>query len=193
MAVFWRHGYRDASIGQLTEAMGVTPPSLYGAFTSKSALFIEAAQRYLTTDGAAPAAALTTAPTARAAVEAMLLAQADLFTRPDRPPGCLLTRAALTCPADEPDVAEFLARATHARLTDLQRVLRAAADRGEPIPFGPRETAALVDTVVQGMAVRAAEGATRRELRRTARRTMQMWDAAVAAAADPAHSARTRT
>lgn len=35
MEVFWRHGYEGATIAQLTDAMGINPPSLYAAFGSK--------------------------------------------------------------------------------------------------------------------------------------------------------------
>lgn len=46
MEVFWRHGYEGATIAQLTEAMGINPPSLYAAFGSKEALLKAALDRY---------------------------------------------------------------------------------------------------------------------------------------------------
>ena len=98
MEVFWTHGYRDASIGLLTEAMGITPPSLYAAFGSKAQLFEAAADRYLRIEGAEAAEALAAERSARDAIETMLLANARLFTRPNGPRGCLFTRATLTCP-----------------------------------------------------------------------------------------------
>ena len=38
MEVFWRHGYEGATIAQLTEAMGINPPSLYACFGNKEGL-----------------------------------------------------------------------------------------------------------------------------------------------------------
>ncbi len=35
MEVFRRHGYEGATIAQLTEAMGINPPSLYACFGNK--------------------------------------------------------------------------------------------------------------------------------------------------------------
>ena len=46
LKVFWRKGYDGASLTDLTEAMGVTRPSLYCAFGNKEALFRAALHRY---------------------------------------------------------------------------------------------------------------------------------------------------
>ena len=46
MLVFWQYGYETTSLNDLTAAMGITPPSLYGAFGDKETLFLEAVQRY---------------------------------------------------------------------------------------------------------------------------------------------------
>src|SRR3546814_10258389 len=39
LRVFWSKGYEGASMADLTEAMGITKPSLYAAFGNKEALF----------------------------------------------------------------------------------------------------------------------------------------------------------
>ena len=39
MLLFWRKGYEGTSISDLTEALGITRPSLYGAFGNKEQLF----------------------------------------------------------------------------------------------------------------------------------------------------------
>ncbi len=39
LKVFQRKGYEGSSIADLTEAMGINPPSLYAAFGSKEELF----------------------------------------------------------------------------------------------------------------------------------------------------------
>ena len=73
MEVFWSKGYEGASLTDLTAAMGINSPSLYGAFGSKEGLFREAVQLYRDTDGAASRRALTDADTARDAVQGLSL------------------------------------------------------------------------------------------------------------------------
>ena len=55
---FWRLGYEGASIADLTAAMGITPQSLYAAFSSKADLYREALDWYQVHIGASTAAAL---------------------------------------------------------------------------------------------------------------------------------------
>ncbi|MDX8459456.1 TetR/AcrR family transcriptional regulator [Mesorhizobium humile] len=35
MLLFWEHGYEATSLAMLREAMGLTPPQIYNAFTDK--------------------------------------------------------------------------------------------------------------------------------------------------------------
>lgn len=46
--LFCLHGYQGASIAQITGAMGIKPPSLYGEFGDKEQLFIEVLDYYYT-------------------------------------------------------------------------------------------------------------------------------------------------
>src|SRR5215475_5635865 len=89
MEVFWRRGYEGATIAELTNAMGINPPSLYVAFGSKEGLLKAALDRYTQRHNEFMAEALG-APTVREFIERMLLRIADLQTDPDNPPGCLL-------------------------------------------------------------------------------------------------------
>jgi AcrR family transcriptional regulator len=175
-AIFWLRGYQDASISALTEAMGIASPSLYAAFGSKAELFCEAADLYQREDAVEPTRHLQSAPTARESVERMLIANANLFTRRGRPHGCLLTLAASTCPDDDTSVQRYLQDSCRQRIAMIQQRLDRAANSGEPLPpFSRRELAEYYDTVVQGLAVRAHEGATRRSLHRTVDLAMTTW------------------
>jgi hypothetical protein len=104
----------------------------------------------------------------------MLLSYIDLFTGHGAR-GCLLTRAASVTPADEP-VAQYLARSAKERVRSIECRLADAAVRGEVIPGGrPRDLAEFYDTVVQGLAVKAGEGAPKASLRRAADLAMAGW------------------
>jgi len=90
MDVFWSKGFEAASLSDLTEAMGINPPSLYAAFGDKEGLFIEAVQRYHA--NAQQNCPYGDLPTAREAVENLLTFAATLFTDPGHPRGCLAVR-----------------------------------------------------------------------------------------------------
>src|SRR5882762_10738972 len=68
MRVFWEKGYEGASLGDLTEAMGINRPSLYATFGDKQALFFRAMERYASGPGSYLSAALEQ-PTARGVVK----------------------------------------------------------------------------------------------------------------------------
>lgn len=175
--VFWDRGYQGASLSSLTEAMGIGAPSLYAAFGSKAKLFQEATDLYLAEDAGEPTRLLEAGETARASVAAMLRSNADLFTREGEPTGCMLTRAVSTCPDEDPELAEFLDRSVEQRIRDIEvRLERGVAD-GEDLPcLDVRAFAEFLDAVVEGMAVRSMEGATRESLHRIVDITMRIWD-----------------
>ena len=47
MKVFWKHGYLGASLAELTEAMGISKPSMYGTYGNKEKLFVQAVDYYI--------------------------------------------------------------------------------------------------------------------------------------------------
>jgi|SoiMethySBSTD1v2_1073268.scaffolds.fasta_scaffold14293_2 TetR/AcrR family transcriptional regulator, copper-responsive repressor len=177
LCVFWERGYQGTSISTLTAAMGIGAPSLYAAFGSKAELFQEATELYLAEDAGEPTRLLQGGATARASVEAMLRSNAELFTREGEPAGCMLTRAVSTCPDDDPDIAGYLERSVEQRIHDIEVRLERGAAAGEALPcLEVRALAEFFDAVVEGMAVRSMEGASRRSLHRIVDLTMRIWD-----------------
>src|SRR5258708_5550554 len=99
MRVFWEKGYEGATLGDLTDAMGINRSSLYASFGDKETLFQLAIARYA--DG--PAAYLRKAlqlPTVRAVVAALLHGALELLTDPTSPRGCLSVQGALAVGSD---------------------------------------------------------------------------------------------
>jgi AcrR family transcriptional regulator len=172
LVTFWRHGYEGASLGALTEAMGINRPALYLAFGSKQQLFERALDRYYTVDGADTLRALDE-PTARRVTEEFLGRWVLQLTNPDRPAGCFTVQAALACSAENQAVCDELARRRGlGEIALRERYERACAD-GDPLPAPPASLARLVSTVGMGLAVQAAGGVPRTQLQDTARTTLQ--------------------
>ncbi|GAA4249052.1 TetR family transcriptional regulator [Azospirillum formosense] len=157
---FWRLGYEGASIADLTAAMGITPQSLYAAFASKADLYREALDWYQATVGASTAAALEE-DDALVALTRVLRESAREFTKRDRPHGCMVSTAVLTCAAENEPVARHVAGLRTATL-DL---IRARIERGMAEGQVKRETdaealARFVGAMIQGMSVQAQDGAS---------------------------------
>src|ERR1044072_7994628 len=79
MPIFWRKGYEGTSIADLTEAMGINPPSLYAAFGGKEALFRQALDRYEAKHAVFWTQALS-APTGYEAIKTLLEGTAEALS-----------------------------------------------------------------------------------------------------------------
>ena len=165
LRVFWRKGYEGASLSDLTRAVGVNRPSLYAAFGDKEALFRKALDRYLNGPAAYTQEALKE-PTAHAAVERLLQGAADLNTAPRNPGGCLTVQGALACGEAGDSIRLKLAAYRAAGEAALRRRFQRAKSEGDlPATVNPADLAHYVATIVYGMAVQAAGGASHDKLR----------------------------
>lgn len=163
---FWRRGYEGASIADLTEAMGITPQSLYAAFSSKAELYTEALERYRSREGAMTMLALSSEPHAVVALARVLREAARDFTRADRPSGCMVSTALLGCAAENETMANHVAMLRTAALMRLRDRIEQGVRDGHLRP--ETDAAALarfIGATIQGMAVQARDGASESELR----------------------------
>ena len=168
MEVFWRHGYEGATIAQLTEAMGINPPSLYACFGNKEGLLKAALDRYTTLRGEWMEEVLA-APTAHEVTERLLLGIADKQTDPANPPGCLLVQGGIACGSGSENVPfELAARRTQNEEQLRDRFIRAKAEGDLKPASDPAALARYVFAVSVGMGVMAASGADREALRQVA-------------------------
>lgn len=178
MRQFWSVGFDATSMETIARAVGVRVGSLYHAFGSKAALFCAAAARYDALVGGSALDAFRAADGARAAAEAYLRAHVVSFTADGSRRGCLMVLADATCPADEAEARRCIESSARRRLAALVGLFEQAVAAGHELPADPRRTARFVDLVVQGLAVRAHEGASRRELLDSVDLAMAVWPAA---------------
>ena len=175
LKVFWARGYEGASLSELTQAMGINKPSLYGAFGDKAELFRKVVDRYVRGQ-AAIWDALLSEVTARAVVEKILTAAADALTSGEHPHGCLLVQAALSCTKETDCIkTELAAKRADSDLLLRTRLMRAQGEgefaREVDVPALSR----FYSTVLRGMSVEASGGATRRDLQSVIDLAMKAW------------------
>jgi AcrR family transcriptional regulator len=177
MEVFWRHGYEGATIAQLTEAMGINPPSLYACFGNKEGLLKAALDRY-TKLRDVWMDEVVAAPTARDVAERMLMGIADKQTDPANPPGCLLVQGGIACGTGSENVPfELAARRAQNENQLRDRFIRAKAEGDLKPASDPAALARYVSAVAVGMGVMASSGADREALRQVASVAVQAVEA----------------
>jgi AcrR family transcriptional regulator len=173
--VFWRKGYQGASLSDLTKAMRINRPSLYAAFGDKEQLFRKVLDRYAEGPSSYSSAALQEA-SSRAVVERLLYGTADLLTSPGNPRGCLWVQGALACGNGADSVRrELISRRMAGEAALRRRLNRARMDGDLPPEANPASLARYVVTMIQGMSVQAAGGATRSELHCVIGIALQSW------------------
>lgn len=178
MIVFWQRGFEGTSLTDLTEAMGISRPSLYAAYGNKEELFHRALQRYLETGPAAMYRAALQEPTARGVVEELLRGAAQCLTDPCHPAGCLSVQGALSCSEAAQSIKNELSALRCTGEDELRaRFERAKAEGDLPAASNPAALARYIATMLQGMSVQAAGGATREQLLDVAEMALAAWPA----------------
>lgn len=177
LTVFWEKGYEGASIADLTKAMGINPPSLYAAFGNKEKLFRQVLDRYQATGREFMERAFA-APTAREAMWLLMQGTAERLSDKNNPEGCLLVSGALSGDEEcEAMKCELAARRAANEALIRERLKRAKKEGDLPEDADPAALARYVTTVMQGMAVQAAGGATAKQLRDIAALALKAWPA----------------
>ncbi|MCP2337253.1 TetR/AcrR family transcriptional regulator [Actinomadura rupiterrae] len=175
--LFWQRGYEATSIGDLTEAMGIRPASLYAAFGDKKALFREVVESYQGTEAAAfVTRAVAEEPTAYRAFARALREAAEIYTDPSHPAGCLVIRAATNVAPKDAEVETYLCGIRNANVADFAEQVRRAIGRGE-LPEGTDADAVaqLFAMLLQGLSQRAGDGATADDLRPAVEMALAAW------------------
>jgi AcrR family transcriptional regulator len=174
MNVFWSKGFEGASLSELTEAMGINPPSLYAAFGDKEGLFVEAVRRYHSK--VQESCPYQDQATARASIERLLTDLASIFTDPQHPKGCLAVMAATTSASAGPKLQELLAeQRNQAKARLRERIGRGVKDGDLPADTDVVALTNFYAAVINGMSLQARDGVTRKGLLAMVETAMRAW------------------
>lgn len=175
LRVFWSKGYEGTSLTDLTEAMGITRPSLYAAFGNKESLFRQALDLYQREKLAYIGKALDQ-PTARGVAETLLRGAVGNATSTEEPHGCLGVITSVACGEESQSIRdEVLERGKVAKRALIERFERAKAEGDIPAHVEVEGLTNLLYAVVQGICVQAGSGATREELDRLVDTGLALW------------------
>ena len=172
MRLFWNRGYDGTSMADLTEAMQMSPSSLYAAFGDKEALYRAAVDQYLGGPGSYMGRALARPGPARDVFARMLEEAAHELSEASQPAGCMVALGATHCSPQSGAVQEFL----RDKRAESLRLLAARAPQEElPESITPAQMASFLMAVLQGMSVQARDGAGEAELLAMGRVAMRSW------------------
>ena len=173
LRLFWTKGYEATSIQDLVEATGVQRASLYGAFGDKEQIFERVLAHYREKTSAAMAD-VAAAPTAVAALRALLSSWVGLSCQRSGPRGCLLV---LSGSAGEhvPLAKEALGQALHQiELTVEGLVERGQASKEIGKHHDPARLAKFVVVQLLGLATAARGGWGRERLQQAIDETLAL-------------------
>jgi AcrR family transcriptional regulator len=175
LRVFWSKGYEGASLSDLTEAMGITRPSLYAAFGNKEALFRQALDLYEREKLAYIGQALD-APTAKGVAQRLLQGAIETCATDSEPRGCLRVIASTACGSEAECIREeVVERGQKVRALLVARMARAVQEGDFNSPIDPEAITNYLTAVLQGMAVQAGAGVSRNDVQRVVDTTLAMW------------------
>jgi len=175
LRVFWRKGYDGASLSDLTKAMRINRPSMYAAFGNKEQLYCKTLDRY-SKSRSVRLNEFSAAPTARESVELLLRDTVENVTDPKNPDGgCFGVQGALTCFNMSRQVKEHIGD-MHVALERLigERFNR-AIEAGELPRGSATDLARFCAVMVQGLALQAKAGSSRKELHRVVDLYLETW------------------
>ncbi|KQM20648.1 TetR/AcrR family transcriptional regulator [Novosphingobium sp. Leaf2] len=175
LQVFWRRGYESASMAELTEAMGITKPSLYACFGNKEALFKKALDLY-ERDKLKYIGTALEAKTAHEVAERLLNCALATHCGASDPQGCLGVISMVGCTAEAESIrADVVARRASSEAAVVRRFEQAKADGDLPESVCPTKLASCLMTVLQGLSVKAQGGAKREDLQGAIDTFLTMW------------------
>jgi AcrR family transcriptional regulator len=173
MLLFWKRGFEGTSMADLTEAMGLSPSSIYAAFGDKHALFSLAVKRYMKTRAQYATNALEQ-PTLEKVIHALFDSTVAFLTTPNHPPTCMTLAGAVGCSVDASPARDMMTEIRKRNESAMrERFLLAQKDGELSKDVNVDDYSRYLSTIIAGLSIQAANGSTKAELKRTAQMALQ--------------------
>ncbi len=166
MEVFWRKGYRNTSLDDLLEAMGIQRGSFYNTFGSKRKTYLRALTRYsdFMTDGG-PYSELTQQEPGLPALYALLEKYLASVTGDSLVKGCFFTHASKEHRGSDPEVKQAVLAGVDRMQRLIKESIEVAQEEGQlPPEVDTSSMALLFMSVAWGLHVMAEAGVPREDL-----------------------------
>jgi TetR/AcrR family transcriptional regulator, transcriptional repressor for nem operon len=157
--VFREHGYHAASIGDLTEAMGLACGSIYKAFRDKRAIFLAALDRYSALRNEQIARIVGTMKPAQDRLRDVLGFYAESARGIEGRRGCMVVGSAVELALTDREVARRIGASMARNEALLASLIREGQAAGDIAPgIDAEQTAQVMVFLTQGMRVAGKAG-----------------------------------
>lgn len=173
MLLFWERGFEGTSMAGLTQAMGLSPSSIYAAFGDKQALFSLAVKRYMDSRAQYATKALEE-PTLEKVLRALFDNTVAFLTTPGHPPTCMTLAGVMGCSVDAAPARDLMTEIRKQNEAAMRERFQQARKSGE-LPKGIKvdDYTRYLSSILAGLSIQAANGSTKAELKRTARMALR--------------------
>lgn len=177
MLLFWEYGYEATSISDLTQALGITAPSLYCSFGDKVQLFQKSIQYYLEHEACSLKLICDKSKTAKIAVELYFHESIKRLALTDKPAGCMLVTTTMNCSQQAQTVKqEVSAVRQSSRELLLERLKRGMQEGDLPAHTPVQLMVDFYNTVMQGLTLQARDGVPIEQLQSVVQHALKHWD-----------------
>jgi len=176
MNTFRDGGFAATSLDDLSEAMGINRPSLYGTFGDKRDLFLKAYERYRAEMAATFAPAFDPALTLRQMLEKIYAIALDVYLAGENGPrGCFTMMTATSEAMADPEIRPLVQKALGSTQRTLARRFQTAVETGElPPTANVQILSQIASSTVEALAIRSRARVPRAELEAIARGTVDL-------------------
>jgi TetR/AcrR family transcriptional regulator, transcriptional repressor for nem operon len=150
--LFWKRGYRNASLRDLLKVMGIGEGSFYNSFGSKRRLYLECLKHYNDTVSRRRLAALLTPPSVKDGVRAFFKTVLDELDNPKTPAVCLLAQSLSSDVLAETGLGRVVLHDMQAFSGAFREQLETAKKTSElPADFDSALAAQVITTFLMGL------------------------------------------
>jgi len=174
MLVFWEKGFEGTTMADLIAAIGMKAPSVYAAFGNKDALFREAVELYLGQVEQGPLKALSASTSILDALESSLSESVKMLSGSEAS-SCLIMAGAINCAPEHQEHVQHLRNLRAGYKGALRKRFAQAIEDNQLIEgTDPDELAEFYFGFIHGLALRAKDGSTKKELQSSCKFALQV-------------------
>lgn len=176
MDTFRDGGFAATSLDDLSEAMGINRPSLYGTFGDKRELFLKAYERYRAEMAEKFAPAFAPGLTLRQMLEKIYATALDVYLAGENGPrGCFTVMTATSEAMADPEIRPLVQRALGSTQRTLAKRFQVAIETGELPPTANVQILSQIGaSTVEALAIRSRARVPRAELEAIAKGTVDL-------------------